>query len=431
MTSVDDRHDEDRRRRRHCRPPRRARSRSLGTRSACPPSGPRTSGRRCAGWAGCSSSERADARAGGRGRRSRRGAQRVRPAGARPRHRPHRRRASPAAGINFSKLHTVLLRGGRPLRRLGPAVAGWPPTLLAGVVQRLMYRLRRAVEDKIHALPLSYIDQRVARRPAEPGDQRHRQHRPEPPADPEPDAQLDPAARRRGRHDVHDLAAAGAWWRSPPCPCRCSACARSAARARPRYISQWRATGALNSHRRGDLHRARHREVVRPPARGRGALPGAERRAVRVVLRRPVHVEPDAAGHHVPEQRPVRARRRGRRAAGGQRGHQRRRHPGLHPVLADVLDAAHPAGLDDEHLPVRDRLARAGLRVPRRRRAERRSAGRPAAGGDTGRVAFEDVTLLLRPRPAADRVAVAGGRAGPDHRHRRARPARARPRWST
>ena len=39
--------------------------------------------------------------------------------------------------------------------------------------------------------------------------------------------------------------------------------------------------------------------------------------------------------------------------------------------------------------------------------------------------------VLLRPRPAAHRVAVARRRARPDHRHRRARPARARPRSST
>ena len=49
----------------------------------------------------------------------------------------------------------------------------------------------------------------AARRPAQPGHQRHRQHRPEPAADAQPDAHVGPHARRRGRHDVHHLAAAG------------------------------------------------------------------------------------------------------------------------------------------------------------------------------------------------------------------------------
>ncbi len=61
-------------------------------------------------------------------------------------------------GINFSQLHTVLLEAlglyaGSALFSLLTAYT------LAGVIQRLMFRLRRSVEEKIHALPLSYIDQ--------------------------------------------------------------------------------------------------------------------------------------------------------------------------------------------------------------------------------------------------------------------------------
>jgi ATP-binding cassette, subfamily B, multidrug efflux pump len=60
-------------------------------------------------------------------------------------------------GINFSKLHRVLfeaiaLYGGSAILMLLSAYT------LAGVVQRLMFRLRAAVEDKINALPLRYID---------------------------------------------------------------------------------------------------------------------------------------------------------------------------------------------------------------------------------------------------------------------------------
>jgi ATP-binding cassette subfamily B multidrug efflux pump len=59
--------------------------------------------------------------------------------------------------IDFSKLDGILmfavvLYTGSALCSLATAYT------LAGVVQRLMQRLRRAVEDKVHALPLSYID---------------------------------------------------------------------------------------------------------------------------------------------------------------------------------------------------------------------------------------------------------------------------------
>jgi ATP-binding cassette subfamily B protein len=60
-------------------------------------------------------------------------------------------------GLNFSKLHNVLWQA------IGVYVGTMLCTLftawtLAGVVQRLMRRLRSDVEDKIHRLPLSYID---------------------------------------------------------------------------------------------------------------------------------------------------------------------------------------------------------------------------------------------------------------------------------
>jgi ATP-binding cassette subfamily B protein len=59
--------------------------------------------------------------------------------------------------IDFGQLHTVLIEalvlyGGSALLGLLAAYT------LAGVIQRLMLRLRRAVEDKVHVLPLSYID---------------------------------------------------------------------------------------------------------------------------------------------------------------------------------------------------------------------------------------------------------------------------------
>src|SRR3954447_9148394 len=63
-------------------------------------------------------------------------------------------------GIPFGELHHVLLQavalyGTSALLGIGVAY------LIAGVVQRLMYRLRAMVEDKVNVLPLSYVDKQA------------------------------------------------------------------------------------------------------------------------------------------------------------------------------------------------------------------------------------------------------------------------------
>ena len=160
--------------------------------------------------------------------------------------------------------------------------------------------------------------QAVARRPAEPGHQRHRQRRAEPAADAEPDAHVGAAAHRHRDHDVHDLAAA----RGRRAHDRAGV---GVGHARRRAAGPAQVHLAVEEHRaaqradRGDVHRPRGREGVRSPARGRAAVPRHQRRALRVVVRRAVHVEPDAAVHDVHGQHPVRDRRRRRRPAGGER----------------------------------------------------------------------------------------------------------------
>jgi ATP-binding cassette subfamily B protein len=63
-------------------------------------------------------------------------------------------------GIDFRELHAVLLEATAVY--VGSAVLSvFSAYLIAGVVQRLMQRLRSMVEDKVHALPLSYIDQQA------------------------------------------------------------------------------------------------------------------------------------------------------------------------------------------------------------------------------------------------------------------------------
>ena len=66
-----------------------------------------------------------------------------------------------AGGINFGALHHTLLEV-VVLYVLAGALNYTQAYMLAGVVQRTMYRLRSDVEDKLNRLPLSYVD-RAAR----------------------------------------------------------------------------------------------------------------------------------------------------------------------------------------------------------------------------------------------------------------------------
>jgi ATP-binding cassette subfamily B protein len=148
-------------------------------------------------------------------------------------------------GIDFSKLRGVLLEAlglyiGSALFSLLSAYT------LAGVVQRLMQRLREAVEDKVHALPLRYVD-RGAR-----GDLLSRVTN-----------DIDNIAQSLQQtmsqmlnsilliigvaimmFTISPLLAAVAL---TTVPVSVFAMQKIASRARPRFISQWRSTGALNA----------------------------------------------------------------------------------------------------------------------------------------------------------------------------------------
>ena len=70
------------------------------------------------------------------------------------------RRASGGAGIDFGALHTTLwIAVG--LYLVGYVLSYLQAFVLAGVVQRTMYRLRCDVEAKLHAMPLSYLDRQA------------------------------------------------------------------------------------------------------------------------------------------------------------------------------------------------------------------------------------------------------------------------------
>jgi ATP-binding cassette subfamily B protein len=60
-------------------------------------------------------------------------------------------------GIDFSALHRTLFDA-IALYAVSAALAVVAAFLIAGVVQRLMFRLRSSVEDKINSLPLGYVD---------------------------------------------------------------------------------------------------------------------------------------------------------------------------------------------------------------------------------------------------------------------------------
>ena len=97
-----------------------------------------------------------------------------------------------------------------------------------------------------------------------------------------------------------------------------------------------------------------------------------------------------------------------------------RRRAGLHPVLAPVHAAAHAARVDGQRAAVGHRLGRAGVRAARRATRSRAEPADPPRRDrePRGRVELRRRVVLLRPGPPADRGPLAGGRARADRRHR-------------
>jgi ATP-binding cassette subfamily B protein len=65
--------------------------------------------------------------------------------------------SSSGHGIDFGALHHTLFHAAS-FYAASAVLSIIASYMLAGVIQRLMYKLRRAVEDKVNVLPLSYID---------------------------------------------------------------------------------------------------------------------------------------------------------------------------------------------------------------------------------------------------------------------------------
>ena len=110
---------------------------------------------------------------------------------------------TPGVGIDFAELGrlVVILVAIYLLSSLFAWMQGY---IMTGVTQRTVYRLRQ--DDRSQARPdaAPLLRQPPARRRPEPGHERHRQHRPVAPAEPDPAHHVAPDHRRRADHDADD-----------------------------------------------------------------------------------------------------------------------------------------------------------------------------------------------------------------------------------
>ncbi len=281
-------------------------------------------------------------------------------------------------------------------------------------------------EDQPAAAAL--LRHRAARRAAQPRHQRRGQHLPKPAAVHQPGGDL-AADRGRGAGDDGDPLAHAGDHRAG------DHSADPGDDGADRQALAEAVRGAVEEHRRaeradrGDVHRSRAGEGLRPAARGGGDVPAEERGAVPGELRRAVHFRADHAGHDVHREPGLCGDRRGGRPTGGVRGDAAGRRAGLHPVLAAVHPAAGPAGLDGEPAAVRRGVGGAGVRAA----GHRGAADRPGCAGqariDARAAGVRGRVLRVLAGQAADLRPVAGGAS----RGRRWRswgpPGRGRPPW--
>ena len=169
-------------------------------------------------------------------------------------------------GVDFTALRNTLLFVAA-IYLLSSLFAWGQSYIMAGVTQRTVYRMRRDVDAKLSRLPLQLLRQPPARRHAEPRHQRHRQHRELAPADAHPAHHRAVHDHRRHRDHVLDQPAAGGHLAADRAPVdRGHGVRRQALVAAVRGPVD--ADRQAQRARRGDAHRAQHRQGVRPPAGG-------------------------------------------------------------------------------------------------------------------------------------------------------------------
>ena len=330
--------------------------------------------------------------------------------------------AAGTGGIDFGALHRVLLLV------LGLYVVAsclsYAPVVPAG---------RRRPADHVPAAgrrrgqaqpaPARLRRRPAPGRPAQPGHQRHRQRRPEPAADASASCSRSLLTHgRRAGDDGRHLAAAGprgAGHDPASCLFTIKAITR---RSKTQFIAQWTNTGMLNAQveeaftghalvkvfgRQEDVE-ARFNETneeLYEAGFGAQFISGIIQPAMMFLGNLNFVVIAVVGGLRV--------------ASGAM-------------TLGDVqafiqysrqfTPAADPDGLHGERPAVGRGLGRAGLRPARRRRADRRrrAIACDPAPAPRGRVEFDHVTFSYDPDKPAHHRPVAGGRARPDRRHRRA-----------
>ena len=205
-----------------------------------------------------------------------------------------------------------------------------------------------------------------------------------------------------------------------------------AKRSQKQFAAQWETTGDLNGHVEEMFTGHNVVKVFGRQQTGHRHVRRAEREALPGELQGPVHLRDHHAGHELRHEPQLRRHRRDRRRDGRQRPHVARRRPGLHPVLAPVHDADHAGGQHHERAAEHGRVGRARLRAPRRGRRDARP-GRAASRVEhtRGHITLRRRVVPLPAGHAAHRGLDARRAARRDRGHRRARPAPARPRWST
>ena len=330
------------------------------------------------------------------------------------------------------------LRRGRP----HPAAGAWPVSgcraadLGAGPTaqrHRAADHGGAAVGRRGQSAPASAVVLRLpaARRGAQPGHQRRRQHPDVAVDDDQPAADLDADRGGGAGDDADDLAAADADHGGDGAavavgdpgdrPALAAAVRRAVANTGGSTRTSRRPTAASPSSRpsaTGPRAEEQFRELQRrrlsTPASARSSSPAWSRRrrrssatsatsAVAVVGGLQVATGPDHA----------------------------RQHPGVHPVRPPVQPAADPGRRDVQHAAVRGGQCGAGVRPARRRGAAARTRRRPAVPRRTVRAAGSSSstsTSATGPAPRSSRTCRwSPSRAAPSRSS--ARPARARPRW--
>ena len=261
------------------------------------------------------------------------------------------------------------------------AVSSWAQAyLMAGVAQRIVYRLRQAVEDKLARLPLRYFDSHphgeILSRVTNDIDN--------------VTTSLQDGLSQLLTSVLTVVGVLGVmFWISPllaavslvTIPLAIVVTALIARRSKVQFVAQWSRTGRLNGLVEETytghalvLAFGQRRPMVEEFGRQNERLRDASFRAQFLS-------GVDPAGRRVHRQPQLRAHRGARRVPGGHRRDLAGQRAGAHPVLAAVPDADHRDRQPDEPAPVGPRVGRSGCSSSSTHRRSRHAGPPPAPPG--------------------------------------------------